>query len=144
MIRGQFGERVAAIVVGCTDGTQESKAAAVTQGEKRADWVHRKREYLAHLEHASDDVLRVSGCDKLHNARAILTDLHDSSVGEAVFDRFTSGRNGTLWYYHEIARILTKRKAPMAAALESVVAEMCAPAHLSEAAERRHGRGDRG
>lgn len=37
----------------------------------------------------------MSACDKLHNARAILTDLQ-GEAGERVFERFTAGRTGTL------------------------------------------------
>lgn len=77
IIAKDFGPRVLAIVEGCTDGT----------GTK-APWEDRKRAYLAHLARASDDVLLVSGCDKLSNARAILDDL--LAIGPAVFDRFTA------------------------------------------------------
>jgi GTP pyrophosphokinase len=52
-------------------------------------------------------VLLVSASDKLYNARAIVTDLH--TVGRAVFDRFTAGEIGTLWYYGELARIFQTR-----------------------------------
>lgn len=124
LIRKQFGDRVATIVLACTDGTREGKAAAQTPEAKRADWQKRKQRYLAHLAEASDDALLVSGCDKLHNARAIVTDLRNPEVGVAVFDRFTGQRDGTLWYYREIARVFSERKAPMASALASAVAAM--------------------
>jgi (p)ppGpp synthase/HD superfamily hydrolase len=124
LIRRQFGDRVADIVIGCTDGTQESRAAAETPEEKLADWERRKREYLAHLQHANADVLLVSSCDKLHNARAILSDLRDPRIGEAVFERFTGKREGTLWYYRELARVFSERNAPAAAALREAAASM--------------------
>lgn len=124
LIRHQFGDRVAGIVLACTDGTQETKAEATTPEAKRADWEKRKQCYLAHLAEASDEALLVSGCDKLHNARAIATDLRNPAIGAAVFDRFTGKRDGTLWYYREIARVFSKRKAPMATALSGSVAAM--------------------
>jgi len=124
IIRRQFGDRVADIVLACTDGTQEGKAAAQTPEAKRADWEHRKRRYLAHLAEATDDALLVSGCDKLHNARAIVADLRVPAVGAKVFDRFTGRRDGTLWYYHEIAKVFTERGVPMAGELQSVVHTM--------------------
>ena len=123
VIRRQFGDRVADIVLSCTDGTQAGKAA-ITPEAKRADWEKRKRSYLAHLAETSDDALLVSGCDKLHNARAIVTDLHNPAVGAAVFDRFTGKRDGTLWYSREIASIFKARKAPMAGALDRMVRAM--------------------
>lgn len=92
IIRAQFGHAVADIVRACTDGTAEGKATHATHEAKREDWMARKRAYLAHLECAQDDVLLVSGCDKLHNARAIVQDLEDPEVGVKVFDRFTGGR----------------------------------------------------
>lgn len=124
VIRRQFGDRVADIVLACTDGTREGKAAAQTPEAKRADWEQRKRRYLAHLAEASDDALLVSGCDKLHNARAIVTDLLAPGVGTQVFERFTGGREGTLWYYREIANIFTARGVPAARELQSVVETM--------------------
>ena len=71
---------------------------------------------------ASDEILLVSGADKLHNARAIVSDLQ--SIGSPVFDRFTAGRDGTLWYYRQLAGIFSRRSAPMAKQLDAVVADM--------------------
>ncbi len=124
LIRRQFGDRVADIVMACSDGSLESKAAAVTPEAKRRDWHERKRAYIDHLPSASDDVLLVSGCDKLHNARGVVSGLNDPAVGMTVFDRFTTGREGTIWYYGEIARVLAERGAPMAKELQGVVREM--------------------
>ena len=63
-IRSRFGDRVADIVDGCTDAYTEPKPP----------WKARKEQYLHHLEDASESILLVSNADKLHNARAILTD----------------------------------------------------------------------
>lgn len=87
VIKDCFGKRVLSIFEGCTDGLPDA------DGQK-ADWVERKRSYLAHLAHASDDVSLVSGADKLHNARAIVSDL--MQIGPEVFRRSTSGQDGTL------------------------------------------------
>lgn len=119
-IRVQFGDTVARIVADCTDGSAESKQSAVTAEDRRADWLQRKRSYLAHLAQVDDCSLLVSGCDKLHNARAILADL-EGDAGLAVFERFTGGMEGSLAYYASIAELLAQRSAPMHAALERVV-----------------------
>jgi GTP pyrophosphokinase len=92
IIREKFGDRVADMVVACTDGVPDAS------GEK-ADWWERKRAYLRHLQTASADALLVSACDKLHNARAITADLR---TGHDVFGRFKGGKDGTLWYYREL------------------------------------------
>ena len=130
VIRHQFGDRVAGIVLACTDGSQEAKAAAQTPAAKRADWEQRKQHYLAHLAETTADALLVSGCDKLHNARAIVTDLHNPKVGTAVFARFTGQREGTLWYYDALARVFSERDMPMAAELTRITRDMHqTPAH---------------
>ncbi len=38
-------------------------------------------------------------CDKLHNAMSILRDMGRSSVGGAVWKRFSADRAEVLWYY---------------------------------------------
>jgi (p)ppGpp synthase/HD superfamily hydrolase len=89
-IQGQFGEHVAAIVQACTD----------TQQIPRPPWKVRKEIYLQHLHHASASVRLVSAADKLHNARTILSDLHIH--GNALWTRFSGGREGLLWYYRSL------------------------------------------
>lgn len=124
VIRIRFGDDVANIVLACTDGTAESKGVHTDPESKRADWRARKQAYLAHLGAASDEVLLVSGCDKLHNARAIVRDLDDPAVGGSVFSRFTGGVDGTLWYYGALHDVLSARRAAPAAALGALVARM--------------------
>jgi (p)ppGpp synthase/HD superfamily hydrolase len=48
----------------------------------------------------------VSCADKLHNARAILSDLRD--IGEDLWDRFTGKKDGTLWYYRALVNAFDK------------------------------------
>lgn len=116
----KFGQRVLAIVRGCTDGVPD-------QTGQKAPWKERKAAYLDHLAVASADIHMVSGCDKLSNARAILDDL--VAIGPAVFDRFTAKKDGTLWYYSQISGIFSDVRAPMAkelAATVSKISEMAA------------------
>ena len=95
-IREQFGEKVARIVVACSDSLG---------GEKR-EWKARKETYLEHLSEQPADVLRVSLADKLHNARAIVTDLRTS--GDVVWDRFTGDPLQQAWYYTSLAETFRK------------------------------------
>ena len=124
LVRAAFGDGVADIVEGCTDGSAESKAAHADADAKRADWRRRKLAYLAHLRDAAARTLLVSGCDKLHNARAVVQDLEDPACGAAVFDRFTGGRDGTLGYYESLSRIFADRGVPTARVFDAVVARM--------------------
>jgi GTP pyrophosphokinase len=91
-IRRRFGDRVAAIVHGCTD-TYESP---------KPPWRQRKEAYLAHLAAASPEVRRVSLADKLHNSRSIMTDLLN---GKNVWERFNGGKDGTMWYYRSLLEV---------------------------------------
>ncbi len=124
IIRERFGDAVADMVMDCTDGSAEQKIAADTPEAKKADWWKRKLDYLQHLHQEPEASLLVGGCDKLYNARCIVRDLKDPSVGTTVFDRFTAGREGTLRYYESISRVLIHRKAPTAEIFEGVVAQM--------------------
>lgn len=112
-IRLRFGDHVAAIVEACSDTLESPKPP----------WQARKEAYLKHLEHQSEPVLRVSLADKLFNARAILRDY--LVVGDELWARFQSGRDGQLWYYRELAdRFSTLLPGPMASELSDVVDEL--------------------
>ncbi len=124
MIREQFGDSVADIVVACTDGTAEGRGAIDDAEARRRDWTRRKLAYLEHLAHADEDTLLVSACDKLHNARCIVQDIENPTVGMAVFDRFKAGRDGTLAYYESLARTLTSKGVAAAPMLDAIVERM--------------------
>ena len=115
IIRSKFGDRVADIVDGCTDGVPDNNGI-------KPPWRQRKESYIAHLKSASDDVLLVSGSDKLHNARAIVSDLQN--IGLKVFDRFSSSKADTLWYYRTLADIFKQRNTPTAKVLSETVTQM--------------------
>lgn len=134
IIRAQFGDRVADIVLACTDGTAEGKASHADPEARRRNWMDRKLAYLAHLQEAGDDVLLVSACDKLHNAGAIVQDLENPDVGTAVFERFKGGADGTLQYYESLAQIFAERGVKIAPVLDAVVGRMHG---LAGVAERR-------
>lgn len=123
----EFGARVAAIVLACTDADADVAAKAAERGQaspeqRREGWYARKRAYLAHLATATDDVRLVSACDKLHNAGAIRADL--ARLGNAMFDRFNAGRDGTLWYYRQLANRFAECGSPVAGELDREVGEI--------------------
>jgi GTP pyrophosphokinase len=107
LIGAQFGPRVAAIVEGCSD-------SVTAYGEAKAPWRQRKERYLAHLASLVRDtaqvedglgvsILRVSVADKLHNLRSIVADYR--ACGDQVWQRFTGGQSGTLWYYQALVEV---------------------------------------
>ncbi len=113
IIRERFGPRVADVVLGCTDADTLPKPP----------WRERKQAYISHLEEAAEDVLLVSLADKVHNARAICTDVR--THGLVVFERFKAGTQGTLWYYESLsAAFLRLYPSALSDELETAVATM--------------------
>jgi len=113
IIRQRFGDRVAGIVMQCSDSDILPKPP----------WRARKEAYIAHIASASDDAILVSLADKLHNARAILADYR--AVGDRVWERFNAGRDEVLWYYCELIKAFQRRtRSPLLAELNRVVEEI--------------------
>jgi GTP pyrophosphokinase len=110
-IESRYGNRVAAIVAACTDSLEAPKPP----------WRERKERYVAHLAEAPPEAQLVSACDKLYNARAILADYQ--IVGEALWERFSGGRDGVLWYYRALAGAFTIDNA-VKRELDEVVTEL--------------------
>ena len=100
-VRTRFGDRVADIVLACSDSTDEKWKQTDTYEE-------RKQKYLDHLAEAPDDVVLVSTADKLHNARAIVTDLKRS--GADVLSKFNGTPEEVLWHYRECLKIAVDRE----------------------------------
>jgi (p)ppGpp synthase/HD superfamily hydrolase len=95
-ITARFGERIAQIVIGCSDVMRSDE-------KKVRKYQERKQTYLEHLELASTDTVLVSIADKVHNARAIVTDLHET--GADVLKKFNGEPEAILTYYRECLRI---------------------------------------
>jgi hypothetical protein len=105
LIREQFGNLVADVVLFCSDSVERD-----AEGNK-LPWRERKEAHLQHLraiERPLDEVQQrgvlVMIADKLHNARttyeAVLVQ------GDSVYERFRGGKEGTLWYLRESASAL--------------------------------------
>lgn len=112
-IEARFGEAVAVIVVGCTDSDQTPKPP----------WRPRKEAYVAHIAGAPASVRLVSTADKLHNARAIVSDHRE--VGDALWSRFNVGPAEILWYYRALVDTFTAAgSTPLTRELERAVTEL--------------------
>jgi (p)ppGpp synthase/HD superfamily hydrolase len=93
-LQGWYGDEIAKIVEGCSD----------TDVIPKPPWLERKKAYVEHIGNAPRSVRLVSAADKLHNARMVLKDLR--AEGEAVWERFTGGKQGTVWYYRAMVDAL--------------------------------------
>lgn len=112
-IRAHFGEAVAEIVAGCTDTYEDPKPT----------WRPRKEAYVARMVSAPAPVRLVSSADKLHNAWTILADLR--AMGENLWERFTGGKEDTLWYYRALAEAYSVAGSnPVVEELDRVVREI--------------------
>ena len=112
-IRKRYGDAVAGIVEGCTD----------TYEDPKPEWRPRKEDYVAHVAGAPSSVRLVSAADKLHNARSILADLR--TLGEGLWERFTGGKDGTLWYYRALVEAYRKAgSSDLVEELDRVVGEI--------------------
>lgn len=118
-IKARFGAEVLRLVLACTDAVTTPKPP----------WRERKEAYLAHLRHVDNRVALVSCADKLHNARVIVADLR--TQGTAVFDRFSSPKAQTLWYYRSLADVFAaSHPGPLADELALTVARIRAEARI--------------
>lgn len=86
----RFGPVVTAIVDGCTDSEEDPKPP----------WRERREAYVLRVRTAPRSVQLVSACDKLHNVRSLVKDYRVH--GEALWEIFNGGRDGTLWFYNAV------------------------------------------
>ena len=92
-IKAKFGEIVAEIVEDCTESDTDPKPA----------WKERKLATIKKLREVSPQARRVILADKLHNARSILGDWY--RIGDAIWERFKTGKAGTIWYFRSIVEV---------------------------------------
>src|SRR6516165_10351697 len=103
-IRHLFGERVANAVESCSDSTGSDTT-------KKLPWRERKEKYLAHLRTTKNkDALLVATADKVHNARAILSDYRE--LGEQLWLRFNAPKEDQRWFYDALVSALQETTAP--------------------------------
>jgi (p)ppGpp synthase/HD superfamily hydrolase len=110
-IRRRFGERVAAIVDGCTEPERVGNQS----------WREHKLAYLEQIRQASTSVQRVMLADKLHNARSLWVNLY--LEGDRVWTEFRGSRSDVLWLQQAQVRVFEELQSSrwMVAELRRVV-----------------------
>lgn len=123
-IRARFGPDVADIVLACSDSTD-------AEWKRTVPYLDRKNAYLDHLATESDAALLVSTADKVHNARAIATDIQ--LHGAPTLRRFNGSPDQIAQYYRRfldvvmtrsVTPVLTRPLAEAVAVLEAAVASL--------------------
>jgi (p)ppGpp synthase/HD superfamily hydrolase len=92
-LRARFPSRTCELVAAMSERKVDE------HGQKRP-WRIRKEEHLAHLQHASPDLLALALADKLHNLSTMHIDLE---ADPQVWKRFNSSPEELLWYYRAVA-----------------------------------------
>ena len=126
-IRRRFGETVEQIVEACTDGDPEEQ-----RDRSHERWRARKVKYIADVAGKPAGAIIVSMADKLYNARSILEDYR--ALGEPIWSRFTTGRDGTLWYYDSLIAAFEARvgRTRLWGELSRTIAELKNLVHSAE------------
>jgi (p)ppGpp synthase/HD superfamily hydrolase len=96
LIRGRFGDRVADLVLHCTD-------SVTADPDAKGPWLTRKTAYLERLAHADGGAALITAADKLHNITAIVRDVR--ACGPDTLQRFAEPTR-LVWYYRSVAAAL--------------------------------------
>lgn len=103
-VQARFGKKVVEIVLACSDSTDQ-------EWKKTVVYWSRKQAYLDHLAATKNErAVLVSIADKVHNARAIVTDL--VGTGKVVLTKFNGTPEEILNYYAEYLRIGQLKRVP--------------------------------
>lgn len=96
-IETQFGSQVLDIVQACSD----------TLSHPKPPWQARKEAFLRQLAGAPSSACLVIAADKLHNTRTLVREFREH--GDAIWQRFRGGREGTLWFNRSVYALLKNR-----------------------------------
>lgn len=94
-IRAAFGSDVAGLV------------QAMSEPDRSDTWENRKRDTLAFMETATQEVLLIKVADQLDNIRSLREDY--LTQGDAVWRRFNRGREKQKWYLEGLADLFRRR-----------------------------------
>ncbi len=102
-IGSTFGQRVREIVESLTD-EKLAKEFKTLPRLQRIEFVKANRaKKIEKLKKADAQVRRVKACDTLHNLRSVLQEYRQA--GPDVWLNFVGHRDGTIWYYEQMAEL---------------------------------------
>lgn len=119
IIQELFGEAVINIIDSCTESETIPKPP----------WQARKQRYLQQIQLASPSAQRVSLADKLHNARDLLRALE--TEGDIVWQRFTEGKTGVLWFYQALLKVYQSKQSHLFRQIHKIVDQLATISNIS-------------
>lgn len=90
----KYGEKIAHLV----DGASYSETGT---------WMERRKNKLAYLENAPEEVILIECADKLDNIRAISRDFTD--LGDELWSRFSGTKEQLKWHYTALSELFIDR-----------------------------------
>lgn len=91
----KFGEQVLSTVLAVIERRYDDEGIELSHGERKDD-------LLARLEHADVRARWIAAADHLQSGGTLLADLRRTDFPEAVWSRFTSGREATIRWYRRL------------------------------------------
>lgn len=137
-VEAAFGPRVLGLVQAVTNPPIDWKSFKNDE-DLQATLRSFRMKNFEKLAGSSPEVLLLSSCDKLHNARGILEDLRRArdEAGEGkppeevaplvmgVWNRFRGKRDGTIWYYTEISKVYSQSESAQVRHLGRELHDVC-------------------
>jgi (p)ppGpp synthase/HD superfamily hydrolase len=115
----KFGGEVLEDVLAVTQRTADDQGVELSSDERKDD-------YLDRLSRAGERARWVCAADKVHNGNSILADLRRTIDPDTVWNRFSSGREGTIRWYRRVYERLRELgfEAPIMDELRHVAEEL--------------------
>jgi (p)ppGpp synthase/HD superfamily hydrolase len=115
----KFGPEVLDTVLAVTQRTADDEGVELSSDERKDD-------YLERLARADERARWVCAADKVHNGNSILADLRRTIDPDSVWNRFSSGREGTIRWYRRVYERLREVgfDAPIMGELRQVTEEL--------------------
>ena len=115
----KFGSEVLEAVLAVTQRTSDNQGVELSNEERKDD-------YLERLVQAGERARWVCAADKVHNGNSILADLRRTMDPDTVWNRFNSGREGTIRWYRRVYQRLREIgfDAPIMDELRTVAEEL--------------------
>ena len=112
-VRAEFGDRVAQIVLDCTDASIDRRSDST--------WRERKLQHLKRMAGFDQESLLVIAADKVSSLQALVDDLH--RFGVSLFADSEQDASELLWHYSAACEILEQRvgKSPLLLRLRNLI-----------------------